>query len=401
MKALMGLFLGSVLAGGCGPVEGGEEVAPAPVSQAVRSSPLATVAAGKEHALSRRPDGTVKAWGANSHGQLGNGTTTNSSTPVTVSGLSGMRAVGAGENHSFAIKDDTGTLWAWGRNSDGQLGDGTTGAKSTPVQVSGLTNVVAVAGGGVHSLALRGDGTVWAWGNNFHGQLGTGGGSSSVPVQVNLGGVSAVAIAAGNFHSLAVLSTGVVKAWGRNDQGQLGVSPLSVTKLTSPTDVSGVSNAVDVGAGNGHSLAVLSDGTVRAWGDNYMGQLGDGTTTDRSAPATVSGLTGATVVNGGRGQYVHSIALSSGSVWNWGSDSSGQLGDDVSLCPDRIDSTAVRTTPYAPGVVNVEYVASGEEFSVAQLSDGAVRSWGTNTYGRLGIGTAGGCYDLPQVVVGL
>lgn len=397
----MGMFLGSVLASGCGPVDGGEKGTLAPVRQAMRLSLAAPVAAGAQHALSTRSDGTVKSWGSNSQGQLGvgvNGTTlSSSSTPMTVSGLSGVRAVGAGDSHSFAIKSD-GTLWAWGYNYNGQLGDGTTQGRTAPVQVSGLTNVVAVSGGNAHSLALCNDGTVWAWGNNTHGQLGAGSSSSSVPVRVTLP-ASAVAIATGLFHSLAVLSTGQVMAWGRNDQGQLG-KDLTVTKLTVPTEVSGVAGAVDVGAGRAHSLAVLSDGSVLAWGHNVYGQLGDGTDVNRVTPVPVSALTGVSVVSGGRGQYTHTIAVSAGSVLNWGSDAAGQLGDDVSDCPHYLTAQYVKT-PYAPGVSGVEYVAAGEEFSVAQLSDGSVRAWGLNTYGRLGIGTAGGCRDTPQVVVGL
>jgi alpha-tubulin suppressor-like RCC1 family protein len=193
----------------------------------ILNSHAQTIAGGCFHSLAVCSDSTARAWGNNFEGQLGDGTNFNSSNvPVSVSSLTGIIAIaGGGYQHSFALKND-GTVWAWGHNSSGQLGNGTFINTTVPVPVSSLTAVTAIAGGGGHSLALKNDGTAWAWGRNFFGQLGNGTNTdSNVPVQVsNLSGVSA--IAAGGLkdfeHSLALKNDGTVWAWGFNGFGQLG-----------------------------------------------------------------------------------------------------------------------------------------------------------------------------------
>lgn len=196
----------------------------------------------------------------------------------------GSPQVAAGDYHSLALKSD-GTVWAWGYNVCGQLGDGTTTSKTTPVQVFGLTGITAIAGGGYHSLALKSDGTVWAWGDNGYGQLGDGTITQRIaPVQVyGLTGITT--IAAGNCHSLALKSNGTVWAWGWNGYGQLGDG--TTTDKITPVQVSCLTGITTIAAGGISSLALKSDGTVWAWGDNYFGQLGDGTRTDRKIPVTV------------------------------------------------------------------------------------------------------------------
>ena len=162
------------------------------------------VAGGPYHSLTLKNDGTVWAWGRNDFGELGNGTTTSRYTPVQVKGLTNVVAIAAGYDHSLALRSD-GTVWAWGLNGNGQLGDGTTTNRTTPVQVKGLTNVVAIAAGVYHSLAIRSDGTVWTWGYNTYGQLGDGTTTNkTTPVQVK-GLTNVVAIAAGVYHSLALI----------------------------------------------------------------------------------------------------------------------------------------------------------------------------------------------------
>jgi hypothetical protein len=260
---------------------------------------------GFAHSLALKSDGTVWAWGANGDGQLGNGSTTNSSTPVQVSGLPGaVSAIAAGYNHGLAIV--SGNVWAWGNNGDGQLGNGTTTNSSSAVQTTGLTNIIAVSGGWDHSLALKSDGTVWAWGNNAAGQLGNGTNTaSSVPALVIGLPMPAVAIAAGGFHSLALLSNGTVWAWGSNSNGQLG-NGTTISSVV-PVQVSGLTGMSLIAAGEYHSLALKSDGTVWAWGDNAAGQLGNGLTADSSVPVQAALTTATSIAAGG----LHSLAADS------------------------------------------------------------------------------------------
>ncbi len=304
------------------------------------------------------PTGTAEAWGSNSQGQLGNGSTANSSTPVSVSGLTGITALGAGAEHSLAVRSD-GTAWGWGQNAQGELGDGTIVDRTTPVQVSGLTGVIAVDGGPAHSLALKSDGTVWAWGLNNYGQLGDGTLTDRLtPVQVaGLGGV--IAIAAGGDHSLALKSDGTVWAWGKNTDGQLGDG--SKQRRTTPVRAGTLTGIVAIDGGDGHSLAAKSDGTVWAWGDNFYGQLGDGTTRDRTAPVQVSGFSGAVEVAAGA---THSLARKSdGTLYTWGYNLFGQLGDGT---------TTTRTSPnQVSGLSGITRIAGGAFFSLAATGSGA------------------------------
>ncbi|HLH23916.1 MAG TPA: hypothetical protein VK066_15440 [Chloroflexota bacterium] len=310
------------------------------------------VAAGGDHSLAVTADGTVWAWGSNSSGQLGDGTTIDRSAPVRVNGLinvpGGVEAVAAGLQYSLALKND-GTVWAWGTNEVGQLGNGTTDNQTAPVQVSGLTGVAAIVAGTSHALALKNDGTVWAWGANDMGQLGDSTNiNRSTPVQVTGGMAGVRAIAAGLVHSLAAKNDGTVWAWGGNDAGQLGDG--TTTSHSTPVQVGGgLVNAVSLAAGSYHSLAVRNDGTVWAWGSNDMGQLGDGTTASRRTPVQVSGgMTGAQEVAAGE-QY--SLALrSDGSVWAWGSDLVGQLGNGCLADQCQNQSTPVQVVAGIPSM---------------------------------------------------
>ncbi|MBL7511091.1 RCC1 repeat- and reductase domain-containing protein, partial [Frankia sp. CNm7] len=206
------------------------------------------IAAGDTSGYALRRDGTVRAWGGNFFGQLGNGTTTNSLQPVRVPGLTGVTAIAASGASGYALRRD-GTVRAWGYNSHGQLGNGTTTDSLVPVPVTGLTNVRALAGNFLHAYALRGNGTLWAWGNNTQGQLGNGTTTnSSVPVPVS------------------------------GTTGLVGVTAIS--------------------AGFVSGYAVRQDGTAWAWGSNFLGQLGNGTTTDSSLPVPVLGLNNVRAISG-------------------------------------------------------------------------------------------------------
>ncbi len=286
--------------------------------------------------------------GGNYAGGLGDGSTTDRLTPVRVSGLTGVVAVAADSGgvvccgaNSLAVKSD-GSVWAWGGNIEGQLGDGTSIDRYSPVQVSGLTGAVAVAGGCYFSLALKSDGTVWGWGANWDGQTGTTTPPSEQgakvlvlsPAQVS-GLTDVIAISAGSEWGMALKVDGTVWAWGKNRKGQLGdgtsidrYSPVQVKELSDPTGY--LSGVLGISGGDGaHSLAVKSDGTVWAWGSNPDGGLGDGSTTARLTPVRVSGLTGVVAVEAGSD---YSLALKSdGTVWAWGGNRRGQLGDGTTL----------------------------------------------------------------------
>jgi alpha-tubulin suppressor-like RCC1 family protein len=245
-----------------------------------------SIAGGSLHTLALKDDGSLWAWGRNSYGELGDGTTTDSTTPVQVLNITDVVAIAGGGYHTLALRAD-GTVWAWGYNGSGQLGDGTTTKKTTPVQVSTLTDVVAIAGGYYHTLALKADGTLWAWGDNEYGQLGDGTTADrTTPVQVSPL-TNLIAIAGGGEHSLVLKDDGTVWAWGYNYYGQLGDGTTENKKT--PIQVSTLTKMVAIAAGSSHTLALRADGTLWAWGYNYHGQLGDGTTTQRTTPVPVSG----------------------------------------------------------------------------------------------------------------
>jgi RHS repeat-associated protein len=258
---------------------------------------VTAIAAGNYHSLALRADGTVAAWGYNGSGELGDGTFTNRSTPVTVQGLSGVTAIAGGglpgwAGHSVALKND-GTVWTWGYGKHGELGNGSTSSLASAARVPGLSGVAAIAASGDNTYALKNDGTVWAWGDDGYGQLGnTGvkGSLSSTPVQVAISGVAS--IAAGGTHALAIKTDGTVWAWGNNNTGQLGDGGACGKTCTTPVRVTGLTGATQVAGGYVHSLASISDGTVKGWGRNAEGEVGDGTTVVRATPTTTSGLTG-------------------------------------------------------------------------------------------------------------
>jgi hypothetical protein len=215
---------------------------------------ITQLAAGESWSYAVRSDGTLWSWGFNGNGQLGDGTATNRLTPVQVTGLSGVVAVASHFAHALALRSD-GTVWAWGYNNSGQLGDGTVVERHAPVQVAGLSDVVAIGTGAFHSVALKRDGTVWAWGWNPNGLLGIGstGFTQLVPAQVL--GINAVAeITVGGFHTIAKKSDGSLWAWGWNSWGQLGLGT-QTTSESMPTAVGGLSSIGPFVAGRIHSLA--------------------------------------------------------------------------------------------------------------------------------------------------
>lgn len=321
-----------------------------------------------------KADGTVWAWGSNLNGQLGDGTSVSRSVPLPVNGLNGAVAVSGGADHSLALKAD-GTVWAWGWNNEGQLGIGMWGDRFVPTGVPGLTSVVAVAGGGYHSLALKSDGTVWTWGSNGYGQLGDGTTTSRMlPVPV-LGLTDVVAVAGGAFHSLALKSDGTVWAWGLNDYGQLGDG--TTTNGLTPVQVTGLQGIATLAGGFRQSLAVKSDGTLWVWGFNGNGNLGDGSYVSRSTPVQVTSLTAVVAVAGGGD---HSLALTSdGTTWAWGNNWSGQLGAGNEFTPT---SAPIPVS----GQTGVVAIAVGGTHSLTLKADRTVWAWGSDASGQMGTG---------------
>jgi alpha-tubulin suppressor-like RCC1 family protein len=319
-------------------------------------------------------DGSVWAWGSNDIGQLGNGTDAGTSRAATVKGLNEAIALAGGENHSLALKSD-GTVWAWGYNREGQLGIGSNKFQETVVQISDLVDITAIAAGGNHSLALKSDGSVWAWGVNTSGQLANGTNHNSPTPALVKGLNEVMAIAGGGYHSLALKSDGTVWAWGDNTRGQLGNG--SNANSTSPAPVQGLNDVTAIACGESHSLALKSDGTVWTWGYNNDEQLGDGTDASSQTPVLVKGLSNVKAIAGGG---FHCLALKfDGTVWAWGDNEFGQSGkgehDDYAI-PTPIN-----------GLNHVTAIAGGLRHSLALKNDGTVWAWGVNWFGQLGDGT--------------
>jgi alpha-tubulin suppressor-like RCC1 family protein len=345
------------------------------------------VAAAPFHTCALLADGTVKCWGSNATGQLGDGTTLTRVFAFTVSGLTNAVALAVGNFHTCALLAN-GSAQCWGSNTFGQLGDGTTTNRLTPSSlfpVQGLTNAVAITAGRNHTCALTANDEARCWGDNDDGELGTGTTSDLFIPGVVAGGGGSItgrAVAAGDAHTCAVRSDSTAACWGAGGTGQLGDGTVTTARLT-PAAVrtpgsSPLANVLAVAAGGQHTCALVADGTVRCWGDNGQGQLGDGTTTQRNTPVTVQGLTNAVAVATGSR---HSCALlADGTMRCWGEGVGGQLGSGGMLN---------QSTPVAvSGLTNAVAVAAGNGHTCALLADGTARCWGDNRfYGQLGDGT--------------
>lgn len=367
------------------------------------------VASGYTHTCSLVADGTVRCWGDNADGQLGNSSNTGSLTPVTVTGLDDVIQIAAGgagqtgHGHSCAVKAN-GTVWCWGYNNYGELGDSSNTSSNEPVQVTGIANATKVAAGHAHSCALLSTGGIKCWGLGVSGQLGNSASSNSnSPVPVT--SIStAIDIDVGSSHSCAVLADGTARCWGSGGNGRLGNGGTTTSNVPVTVSLSSSDRAKAIELGNYHSCALLTSGQVRCWGGNASGQLGNNSTTESSTPVTVvsssgSGtLTGVATLSAG-GDYettvtnLHGTTCSgsyTGIVYCWGKNNAGQIGDSTSGT-DRLYPTQVASGSYST------QISVGQEHTCYRQSLGLIRCFGNGGNGRLGHNSTSG--STSQVLV--
>ena len=329
------------------------------------SAPVTAIATAG-HSCALAADGTVSCWGPNNRSQLGDGTTTNSATPVPVVGLSGVTAIA-----STCALTGAGTVYCWGDVTGGPLEN-----SPTPVLVAGLTGVTAIISGGLHTCAITRDQTVHCWGNNDYGQLGNRTRTDSATPVTVVGLSKVVAITAGGRHTCALTSDQTVHCWGNNELAQLG----NGTKTNSlvPVTVAGLSGVTAIDAGDLYTCAVTSSGAAYCWGYNGAGQLGDGTLTNRLTPVRVR-LSGVTAISAA---YLDTCAVTRGGTgYCWGADYYGQLGNGTV-------STTVSPLPVVvSGLAGVTAIATGSSHSCALTAAHTVHCWGSNDSGQLGDGT--------------
>lgn len=318
--------------------------------------------------------GKIGCWGYNAHGELGNGTTTSSNTPVVVSGITTGVSLGVGYNHACAVLQG-GTVRCWGFNEHGQLGNNSTSSSSTPVQVSGNLNAVQVAAGTAHTCAALSDGSVKCWGYNSQGQLGDNTVASKLTPTTVSGLSNAMQTSAGYYHSCALLSNGSVSCWGINSGGQLGTGNTTSSRV--PVASLLTSGVTQLASASGNNCALKSDHTVWCWGGNDFGTAGDGTTGVKTTPVQVSGIT--TAVHVAVGPYHACAALQDGTAACWGYNPYGALGNGTTT--DSLVPVPVST------LTNVATVAVDNFTSCAALADGTAACWGYGGEGALGNGT--------------
>jgi alpha-tubulin suppressor-like RCC1 family protein len=319
------------------------------------------------------------SWGRNNNfGQLGVNDIANRSTPVTtLLGGTNWKSISCGAVHTIALKTD-GTLWSWGQNFYGQLGVNDNTYRSTPVTtLIGGTNWKSIAGGGIHTVALKTDGTLWTWGYNANGQLGVNDITSrSTPVTTLLGGTNWKSISCGGNNTVAIKTDGTLWTWGYNANGQLGVNDIT-NRSTPVTTLLGGTNWKSIFTGYYHTIALKTDGTLWNWGYNVFGGLGVNDITTRSTPVTT--LLGGTNWKSIAGGQNHTVALKTdGTLWSWGRNNFGQLG---------VNDTTDRSTPVTTllGGTNWKSISCGGYNTVAIKTDGTLWTWGYNFNGQLGV----------------
>jgi alpha-tubulin suppressor-like RCC1 family protein len=351
----------------------------------------AQISAGADHTCALTTGGGVKCWGSNYSGQLGDGTTTDSPIPVDVSGLtSGVAAISVGAQHTCALTTGGGAK-CWGDNTHGQLGDGTTTSSSTPVDVSGLTSgVAAISAGRNHMCVLTTGGGAKCWGFNYSGELGNGTrtvtGCLCIQIPVDVSGLTsgvAVISATSPVHTCAITTGGGAKCWGDNHNGQLGNG--TTTLSSTPVDVSGLTSGVAaISPGYFDTCALTTGGGAKCWGLNRYGQLGNGTRTESLTPVDVSGLTSGIGAISAGGHHTCALTTGGGAKC-WGLNADGQLGIGTRTATGCF---CIETPVDVSGLTSgVAAISAGEFYTCALTTGGDLACWGDNLNGQLGNGT--------------
>jgi alpha-tubulin suppressor-like RCC1 family protein len=352
--------------------------------------PTVPLAGGASHVLGVKAGGSLWAWGFDGYGQLGDGGSDTQRAPVQVGGVAGgWAAVSANSYYTMAIRTD-GSLYAWGWNQYGQLGDGTNTDQPLPVLVGMDADWVSVSAGYGHALAVKADGSLWAWGSNDSGQLGLGNTQNqNVPTKVDAADDWA-AVAAGGSYSLAIKKDGSLWAWGKNDLGQLGLG--DNTNKNVPIKLDGENEWSDVSASYEYALAIKKDGSLWAGGINDYYQLGLGNTVNRNTPQPVGGTNDWALVATGR---YHALAVKkNGDLWAWGRNLYGQLGfGDYGSTTSRTVPTRIVTDSGWVAVAAGGY----SNRSMGIKEDGSLWTWGLNQYGQLGDGTNANRYVPTKI----
>jgi len=325
--------------------------------------------------------GNLWVWGRNAYGQLGDNTIIDRSSPVqTIAWGSNWKEVSVGSNHTTCIKTD-GTLWCWGQGTLGRLGDNTVTKRSSPVQTIAYgTNWKQVSAGYTHTAAIKTDGTLWCWGENYQGKLGDNTiASKSSPVQTVTFGNNWKQTSAGRNHTAAIKTDGTLWTWGSNSYGQLGDNTIS-SKSSPIQTIAGGTNWLQVSCSDRISSAIKTDGTLWVWGTNSFGSIGDNTAANKSSPVqTVAGGTNWKQVS--CGSFCIVAVKKDGTLWSWGWNGSGKLGDNTIL--DK--SSPVQTVAFG---TNWKQVAFGDNITAAVKTDGTLWTWGqNNNLGQLGDNT--------------